>query len=159
MSGRLLRISVSVLLIGVIVAGGMTLMAKPGGSKGWWDVWTNQAEMRPYHPNLHHGWSRWWAYDGGGRCYGVTGWGTHSYDQIQRALGTDETGPVEVWLEEPVTVMATGKYATPADVLEDLATEHELPGRILDYRQVQKLKSMFRNALGKSDLCPQRPEV
>ena len=41
----------------------------------------------------------------------------------------------------------TGKYATPADVLEDLATEHELPGRILDYRQVQKLKSTYTDAL------------
>ena len=41
----------------------------------------------------------------------------------------------------------TGKYATPADVLEDLATEHELPGRILDFRQVQKLKSTYTDAL------------
>ncbi len=40
-----------------------------------------------------------------------------------------------------------GKYSTPADVLEDLATEHELPGRILDYRQVQKLKSTYTDAL------------
>lgn len=40
-----------------------------------------------------------------------------------------------------------GKYATPADVLEDLATEHELPGRIIDYRQVQKLKSTYTDAL------------
>ncbi len=93
-----------------------TLPAKPlpqGGSKGWWDIWTNQAELRDYHPQIHRGWSRWWAYDGGGRCFGVTGWGTHSYDQIQRALGTDETGPVEVWLTEPVESMATGKYDNP----------------------------------------------
>ena len=41
----------------------------------------------------------------------------------------------------------TGKYATPADVLEDLATEHELPGRILDWRQLQKLKSTYTDAL------------
>jgi len=92
------------------------LPAKPlpqGGSKGWWDIWTNQAELRDYHPQIHRGWARWWSYDGGGRCYGVTGWGTHSYDQIQRALGTDETGPVEVWLAEPVESMATGKYDNP----------------------------------------------
>ena len=36
---------------------------------------------------LHHGWDRWWDYDGGGHCFGVTGWGTHSYDQINRGLG------------------------------------------------------------------------
>ncbi len=68
----------------------------------WWDIWTNQAELRPYSPEIHHGWARWWDYDGGGLCFGVTGWGTHSYDQINRALGTDDTGPVEVLMEEPV---------------------------------------------------------
>jgi DNA polymerase-1 len=41
----------------------------------------------------------------------------------------------------------TGKYSTPADVLEDLATEHELPGRILDWRQLQKLKSTYTDSL------------
>ncbi|MEL7151203.1 MAG: DNA polymerase I [Pseudomonadota bacterium] len=41
----------------------------------------------------------------------------------------------------------TGKYSTPADVLEDLATEHELPGRVLDWRQLQKLKSTYTDAL------------
>jgi hypothetical protein len=41
----------------------------------------------------------------------VTGWGTHSYDQINRALGTDDTGPVEVLLEEPVADRDTGKFA------------------------------------------------
>ncbi len=40
-----------------------------------------------------------------------------------------------------------GKYATPADVLEDLATEHDLPGRVLDWRQIQKLKSTYTDAL------------
>jgi DNA polymerase-1 len=40
-----------------------------------------------------------------------------------------------------------GKYSTPADVLEDLATVHDLPARILDYRQVQKLKSTYTDAL------------
>ena len=59
----------------------------------WWDVWTNQAELRPYAGELHHDWARWWDYDGGGLCFGVTGWGAHSYDQINRALGTDDTGP------------------------------------------------------------------
>ncbi len=81
-----------------------------GGSDDWWDIWTNQAEMRPYHANLQYGWNRWWAYDSGGRCFGVTGWGTHSYDQIQRGLGTDETGPIEVVLEEPVREEDCGKF-------------------------------------------------
>ncbi|MBX7254851.1 MAG: Gfo/Idh/MocA family oxidoreductase [Candidatus Hydrogenedentes bacterium] len=81
-----------------------------GGDDKWWDIWTNQAVMRPYHSSLHHDWARWWDYDGGGLCFGVTGWGAHSYDQIQRGLGTDETGPIEVRLEEPVTDKPCGLY-------------------------------------------------
>jgi predicted dehydrogenase len=79
-----------------------------GGTDDWWDIWTNQAVYRPYHRDIHRGWMRWWAYDGGGVSFGVTGWGTHSYDQIQRGLGTDGTGPVEVELEEPVREMPAG---------------------------------------------------
>jgi DNA polymerase-1 len=41
----------------------------------------------------------------------------------------------------------TGAYATGADVLEDLATEHELPGKVLDWRQLAKLKSTYTDAL------------
>jgi predicted dehydrogenase len=81
-----------------------------GPVEPWWDRWTNQTELRPCEPDLQFGWARWWDYDGGGLCFGVTGWGTHSYDQINRALGTDETGPVEVILEEPVADRETGKF-------------------------------------------------
>ena len=41
----------------------------------------------------------------------------------------------------------TGAYATGADVLEDLATEHKLPGLVLDWRQLSKLKSTYTDAL------------
>ncbi|NIZ09106.1 DNA polymerase I [Pseudooceanicola sp. HF7] len=41
----------------------------------------------------------------------------------------------------------TGAYATGADVLEDLATEHDLPGRVLDWRALSKLKSTYTDAL------------
>jgi predicted dehydrogenase len=81
-----------------------------GPVEPWWDAWTNQAELRPYDVQIHRGWARWWDYDGGGLCFGVTGWGTHSYDQINRALGTDDTGPVEVLLEEPVAIRDTGRF-------------------------------------------------
>ena len=40
-----------------------------------------------------------------------------------------------------------GAYGTGADVLEDLATEHELPGKVLDWRQLSKLKSTYTDAL------------
>ena len=42
----------------------------------------------------------------------------------------------------------TGAFSTSADVLEDLAAEgHDLPARILDWRQVSKLKSTYTDAL------------
>jgi DNA polymerase-1 len=43
---------------------------------------------------------------------------------------------------------ATGAWATGADVLEDLAAQgHELPARVLDWRQIAKLKSTYTDAL------------
>ncbi|WP_407925241.1 DNA polymerase I [Paragemmobacter aquarius] len=42
----------------------------------------------------------------------------------------------------------TGAYATGADILEDLASEgHALPARVLDWRQLAKLKSTYTDAL------------
>ncbi|WP_322867779.1 DNA polymerase I [Aquicoccus sp. G2-2] len=41
----------------------------------------------------------------------------------------------------------TGQWSTPANALEDLATLHDFPARILDYRQLQKLKSTYTDAL------------
>jgi len=41
----------------------------------------------------------------------------------------------------------TGAYGTDADVLEELASEHDLPARVLDWRQLSKLKSTYADAL------------
>ena len=42
----------------------------------------------------------------------------------------------------------TGAYATGADVLEDLAAQgHDLPARVMDWRQIAKLKSTYADAL------------
>ena len=51
-----------------------------------WDIWLNQAAWRPFN-------SRW---GGGGRDFSggeMTNWGAHGVDQIQWALGTDDTAP------------------------------------------------------------------
>ncbi|MCT4559038.1 MAG: DNA polymerase I [Pelagimonas sp.] len=42
---------------------------------------------------------------------------------------------------------AKGQWSTTADTLEDLATEHDFPARVLDYRQLAKLKSTYTDAL------------
>jgi DNA polymerase I len=42
----------------------------------------------------------------------------------------------------------TGAYGTGADVLDDLAAQgHDLPARVLDWRQLSKLKSTYTDAL------------
>ena len=41
----------------------------------------------------------------------------------------------------------TGAYATGADILEDLAMTEDLPGRVLDWRQLSKLKSTYTDSL------------
>ena len=57
-----------------------------------WDVWLNQAAMRPFNSQWM-GWMRWRDFSGGE----MTNWGAHGVDQIQWALGMDDTGPVEMW--------------------------------------------------------------
>ncbi len=57
-----------------------------------WDRWLNQAEMRPFNSQWM-GWMRWQDFAGGE----MTNWGAHGVDQVQWALGMDDTGPVEMW--------------------------------------------------------------
>jgi len=65
-----------------------------------WDLWCGPNEPVPYHPELYTprgkpGWLSFRPYSGGE----MTGWGAHGFDQIQWALGMDDSGPVEVWTE------------------------------------------------------------
>jgi DNA polymerase-1 len=43
----------------------------------------------------------------------------------------------------------TGKVSTSADVLEELATSYELPKKVIDYRELAKLKNTYIDALPK----------
>jgi predicted dehydrogenase len=65
-----------------------------------WDMWCGPAPLVPYHKDLFApralpGWLSFRPYSGGE----MTGWGAHGIDQIQWALGMDESGPVEIWTE------------------------------------------------------------
>jgi len=78
-----------------------------------WDVWCGQTEPRPYHvdvftPRGNPGWISLAPYSGGE----LTGNGSHGLDQVQWALGTDGTGPVEVWPERNEPLVAP-VYAAP----------------------------------------------
>ncbi len=52
----------------------------------------------------------------------------------------------------------TGAWATPANVLEELAATHDLPARVLDWRQLSKLKGTYTDALQKQ-INPQTGRV
>ena len=78
------------------------LPAQPVPSELDWDMWCGPNELVPYNkdlatPRANPGWISFRPYSGGE----VTGWGAHGLDQIQCALGMDETGPVEIWTEGP----------------------------------------------------------
>jgi len=72
-----------------------------------WNRWLNQAAERPFNSKWM-GWMQWRDFAGGQ----MTNWGAHGVDQIQWALGTDDTGPVKM---EPLTSGLSGqvrmKYA------------------------------------------------
>jgi predicted dehydrogenase len=67
-----------------------------------WDMWCGPTPLVPFHidlytPRAKPGWISFRPYSGGE----MTGWGAHGLDQIQWALGMDESGPVEIWTEGP----------------------------------------------------------
>ncbi len=91
-------------------AGGLPGMPVPAGMD--WNMWLNQAADRPYHDDWM-GWMRWRDFAGGE----MTNWGAHGVDQIQWALGMDDTGPTE-W--KPLTPGSNGqvsaRYANGVEV-------------------------------------------
>ncbi len=67
-----------------------------------WDRWCGPVDPVPYHqdlylPRANPGWISFRPFSGGE----MTGWGAHGLDQMQWALGMDESGPIEVWTDGP----------------------------------------------------------
>ena len=70
-----------------------------------WELFCGPTPLRPHNRKLWvkdefmidgrswRGWDLWRSYSG----HLMTNWGAHSVDMVQLALGTDGTGPVEVW--------------------------------------------------------------
>jgi predicted dehydrogenase len=77
---------------------GLPEQAPPTGLD--WNTWCGPAPARPFHqhlftPRSQPGWISFRDYSGGE----MTGWGAHGLDQIQWALGMDDSGPVAIWTE------------------------------------------------------------
>ncbi len=65
-----------------------------------WDRWCRPTEPVPYNERVYltynnPGWHNIWQYSGGN----LASFGSHATDVVQWGLGTDDTGPVEVWAE------------------------------------------------------------
>ena len=70
-----------------------------------WELFCGPGPLRPHNRKLWvkdefkvdgrlwRGWDLWRDYSG----HLMTNWGAHSVDMVQLALGTEDTGPVEVW--------------------------------------------------------------
>jgi predicted dehydrogenase len=89
-----------------------------------WDLWLNQLAMRPYSAQLHK--SPIGREFVGGE---MTNWGAHGLDQIQCALGMDETGPVELWpqVDSPEGSIAF-RYANGVTVRLEMPPGNDLVG-------------------------------
>lgn len=89
-----------------------------------WSLWLNQLAMRPYSAALHK--SPIGREFVGGE---MTNWGAHGLDQIQCALGMDETGPVELWPqpEGPKDSVAF-RYANGVTVRLEMPPGNDLVG-------------------------------
>ena len=58
-----------------------------------WDAFLGPARQHHYHEQLT---KKWNIYRDFGQ-WANGGWGAHAYDMIQNAMGTDHTGPTEIW--------------------------------------------------------------
>ncbi|HUT34413.1 MAG TPA: Gfo/Idh/MocA family oxidoreductase [Planctomycetota bacterium] len=78
------------------------LPAEPVPPEIDWELWLGPSPFHPYNVNIYlprakPGWISFTPWSGGE----LTGNGSHGLDMVQWALGTDTTGPVEVWADGP----------------------------------------------------------
>lgn len=93
-----------------------------------WERWCGQTAEVPFSMNRYltyenPGWQRIREHSGGL----LTNWGAHGLDMVQWALGTDDTGPVEI---EPLGNQFNSKvtYRYANGTLLKLATDHSVLG-------------------------------
>lgn len=80
-----------------------------------WDAWLGPTQYRKFNHMLL-GWMGWRDYSGGE----MTNWGAHGVDQIQWALGADETGPVALEPMPGGDGKVAAKYADGTEVRFEL---------------------------------------
>ena len=98
-----------------------------------WNMWCGPVEPVPYNKELfvprgRPGWLSFRAFSGGE----MTGWGTHGFDQVQCALGKDNTGPVEIVVEGDKLVPPTFTEPTDKRVGDEICAKPMLAFKYAD---------------------------
>jgi predicted dehydrogenase len=98
-----------------------------------WNMWCGPVEPVAYNKELfvprgRPGWLSFRDFSGGE----MTGWGTHGFDQIQCALGKDDTGPVEIIVEGDKLVPPVFNEPTEKRVGDVLCAQPMLAFRYAD---------------------------
>lgn len=119
-----------------------------------WDAWCAQTELRPYNGALQYGWMGWRDYSGGE----VTNWGAHGFDQVQWALGMDESGPVEMWPEtEGLNGKVHMRYANGVLLRAELEDSGPMGGAIFIGEKGKIEINRNKYTTNPADLIPQGP--
>lgn len=103
-----------------------------------WDFWCGPTEPVPFNKELFvprgkPGWLSFRPYSGGE----MTGWGTHGFDQIQCALGKDDTGPVEIIVEGEKLTPPVFSQPSEKKVGDELSSKPMLSFRYADGHSVK----------------------
>ncbi len=103
-----------------------------------WDMWCGPVEPVPFNKELFvprgkPGWLSFRLFSGGE----MTGWGTHGFDQIQCALGRDDTGPVEIIVDGAKLEPLTYDKPTEKSVGDGLCSKPLLTYRYADGLEVK----------------------
>ncbi len=115
---------------------GYGLPAQPIPSELDWEMWCGPAPLVAfnsdlYQPRANPGWLSFRHFSGGE----MTGWGSHGFDQVQWALGMDDSGPVEIWTDGPALKLPTYTAAEPQKRGDGICREPKLfyryPGDII----------------------------
>jgi predicted dehydrogenase len=130
-----------------------------------WDLWCNQAPLFPYDAKiaarLEDGWAPYRPFDGGGERWGLTGFGTHTFDQLLWALGRDTESPVEVRPHTPgdPDCAATLRFADGLEI--EMMTEIEQGpafGGVFSCSEGRMEINRGRLATNPADLAAELPE-
>lgn len=107
-----------------------------------WDMWLGQTPQQPYARNVYYGWG-FPEFSGGE----MTNWGAHGIDQIQAALGTSNTGPVEFFPISDGPPGAVGfRYANGTTVRLELPMGEFVGGAVFlgEKGRVEIVRNNFR---------------